>query len=118
MQIAQTWLALRMPMLQRPRLPQWEPGGHLQRGKQEHPDCCPPPAAGSRTALADRKSLRQLIARERQSPVAFGGDFERHPRDGKDSASRTFSYLINPVLSGPRWARIGGTRTDRTEIDC
>jgi len=75
------------------------------------------PAAGSRAAFTDRKSLRQLIARECQSPIAFGGDVERHPRDGADSASRTLPNLIYLVLSDAWCPRVGGARTNRTETD-
>jgi len=72
-QIAQTSWELRTPMSQPPTAAaiSGDPVGIYKEGNKNIPICGPPPATGSRAAFADRKSLRQLIARERQSPRCF-----------------------------------------------
>ena len=54
------------------------PVGIYKEGNKNIPIVVRLRAPGSRTAFTDRKSLRQFVAGERQSPFVIGRDFERH----------------------------------------
>jgi len=95
-------VGIRTPMSQHPRLPplaetRWV---YIRRGIRTSRLLS---ASGRRIARGfHRSKISTSTHRKRMSKsIAFGGDVERHPRDGADSASRTLPNLIYLVLPTP-----------------